>query len=58
MMHALHKFSHSLLGNKFGSYVNHMVLMYLVNKPQVSKKIVKWFFLFLKYDFKVLHKLG
>jgi hypothetical protein len=58
MMHALHKFWHSLLGNKFGSYVDHMMLVYLVNKPQVSKIIVKWFFLFLKYDFKVLYRHG
>jgi hypothetical protein len=58
MVHALHKFWHSLLGNKFISYVNHMVLIYLFNKPQVSKIIVKWFLLFLKYDFKVLYKHG
>jgi hypothetical protein len=31
----LHKFKHYLLGNKFVFYVNHMTLVYLVNKPQV-----------------------
>jgi hypothetical protein len=58
MVHALHKFQHSLLGNKFASYIDHMVLVYFVNKPRVSKRIVKWFLLFLKYDLKVLYKLG
>jgi hypothetical protein len=29
----LHKFRHYLLGNKFVFYVNHMALVYLVNKP-------------------------
>jgi hypothetical protein len=58
MVHALHKFQHSLLGNKFVSYVYHMVLMYFVHKPHVSKRIVKWFLLFLNYDSKVLYKFG
>jgi uncharacterized glyoxalase superfamily protein PhnB len=33
MVFALHKFRHYLLGNKFVLYVDHMALIYLVNKP-------------------------
>jgi hypothetical protein len=33
MVYALHKFRFFLLGNKFVFYVDHMVLVYLVNKP-------------------------
>jgi hypothetical protein len=33
-----------------------MALVYLVNKPQVSSKIVKWLLLFLEYDFKIVYK--
>ncbi len=33
IIYALHKFRHFLLGNKFVSYGDHMVLVYLVNKP-------------------------
>ncbi len=33
MVFALHKFKHYLLGNKFVFYVNHMALVYIVNKP-------------------------
>jgi hypothetical protein len=33
MVYVLHKFSHFLLGNKFVFYVDHMALVYLVNKP-------------------------
>ncbi len=33
MVFALHKFRHYLWGNKFVFYVNHMALVYLVNKP-------------------------
>jgi hypothetical protein len=35
-----------------------MVLVYLVNKPQVSNKLVRWLLLFLKYNLKILHKPG
>jgi len=58
MVYALHKFKHSLLGNWFVFYVDHMVLVYLVNKPQVFSKIVRWLFLFLEYDFKIVYKHG
>jgi hypothetical protein len=55
MVFALHKFKHYLLGNKFIFYVNHMALVYLVNKPQVSGRISKWLLLFLEYDFIVVY---
>jgi hypothetical protein len=56
MFYALHKFKHYLLYNKFTFYVDHMVLIYLVNKPQVFGKLTKWFLLFLEYDFKIVYK--
>ncbi len=60
MVYALHKFKHYLLGNKFVFYVDHMALVYMVNKSQVSSKIVKWLLLFLEYEhnFKIVYKLG
>jgi len=58
MVFSLHKFRHYLLGNKFVFYVDHMALVYLVNKPQVSGRIIKWLLLFLEYDFIVMYKLG
>jgi hypothetical protein len=35
-----------------------MVLVYLVNKPHVSRRITKWLQLFLEYEFTVVYKLG
>jgi hypothetical protein len=58
MVYALHKFKHYLLGNKFTFFVNHMALVYLVNKPQGSSRLARWFLLFLEYDFKIIYKLG
>ncbi len=46
MVYALHKFHHYLLGNKFIFYVDHMDLLYLVQKPQVPRKITRWLLLF------------
>jgi hypothetical protein len=56
MVYALHKFKHFLLGNKFVFYVDHMALVYLINKPQVLRRIVKWLLLFLKYEFTIVYK--
>ncbi len=58
MVFSLHKFRHYLLGNKFVFYVDHMALVYLVNKPQVSGRITIWLLLFFQYDFTVVYKLG
>ncbi len=55
MVYALHKFKHFLLGNIFVFYVDHMALVYLVNKPQVSRRITRWL-LFLKYEFTMAYK--
>jgi hypothetical protein len=56
MVFALHKFRHYLLSSKFVFYANHMALVYLVNKPQVSGRIVRWLLLFLEYDFIIVYK--
>jgi len=43
MVYALHKFRHYLLGNRFTFYVDHMALVYLINKPQVISKLINGF---------------
>jgi hypothetical protein len=58
MVFALHKFKHYLLGNKFVFYVDHMALVYMVNKPQVSSRITRWLLLIWEHDFIVVHKLN
>ncbi len=49
MVFTLHKFTLYLLTNKFVFYVDHMVVVYLMNKTHVSRWILKWL-LFLEYD--------
>ncbi len=57
MVYVLHKFKHYLLGNRFVFYVDHMVFVYLINKPEVFGKIIRWLLLFLEYDFQIVYKL-
>jgi hypothetical protein len=57
MVYALHKFKHFLLRNKFIFYVDHLALVYLVNKPHVLGRITRWL-LFLEYEFTIVYKLG
>jgi hypothetical protein len=35
-----------------------MVLVYLVNKPQVFGRIARWLLLFLEYEFIIIYKPG
>jgi hypothetical protein len=56
MVYVLHKFKHFLLENKFIFYVNHMALVYLVNKSQVFGRITIWMLLFLEYEFTIIYK--
>jgi hypothetical protein len=58
MVYALHKFKHYLLGNRLVSFIDHIAFVYLINKPQISSKITRWFLLFLEYDFKIVYKIG
>ncbi len=56
MVYALHKFKNYLLGNQLVFFIDHMALVYLVNKPQIFNIIVRWLLLFLEYDFKIFYK--
>jgi len=56
MVYVFHKFHHYLLCNKFIFYVDHMGLLYLFQKPQVSRKITRWLLLFLEYDFLIVYE--
>jgi len=58
MVYALYKFRHYILGNMFTFFVDHMALIYLVNKPHVSSRLVRRVLLFMEYDFKIIYKHG
>ena len=56
MIYAVKKFRHYLLANKFIFFTDHQALLYLVNKPCNTGRIVRWFIILL--DFTVVVKKG
>ena len=58
MVYAIMKFRHYLLANKFVFFVDHHALLYLVNKPCSTSRIVRWFVILLEFDFTVTVKPG
>ena len=55
MIYAVKKFWHYLLSNPFiFYYMDHQALLYLVNKPCSTRRIVRWFIILLEFDFTVL----
>ena len=58
MVYAVKKFRHYLLANKFVIFTDHQALLYLVNKPCSTGRIVQWFILLLEFDFTGVVKKG
>ena len=58
MIYAVKNFRHYLLANKFTFFVDHQALLYLVNKPCNTGRIVRWFIILLEFDFTVVEKKG
>ena len=58
MVYAVKKFCHYLLANHFIFFVDHHALLYLVNKPCATGRIVRWFVILLEFEFFVAVKLG
>ena len=58
MIYAVKKFRHYLLANKFVFFVDHQALLYLVNKPCNTERIIRWFIILLEFDFTVVVKKG
>ena len=58
MIYAIKKFRHYLLANRFIFFTDHQALLYLVNKPCNTGRIVRWFIILLEFDFTVVVKKG
>ena len=58
MVYAVKKFWHYLFANKFTFFVDHQALLYLVNKPCSTGRLVRWFLILLEFDFTITVKKG
>jgi len=47
-----------MLENSFTFSVDHQALIYLINKPIVTRWITQWLLLLQEFHFKVIYKLG
>ena len=56
MMFLVKKFRHYLMCNLVVFFVNHMVIKYLVNKAELSGRLVRWVFLLEEFDYTVEYK--
>ena len=53
MIFSVQKFRHYLLGNKFIFHIDHDALKYMINKPQLSGRIVRWVLLLQEFNFTI-----
>ena len=58
MIYAVKKLQHYLLANKFVLFTDYQALLYLVNKPCSTGRIVRWFIILLEFGFTVVVKKG
>lgn len=58
MVFALERFRHYLLATHFKFYVDHEALTFLLNKPDVKGRAMRWLLLFQEFDFEVITKPG
>ena len=58
VVYACRKFRHYLLGYRIVFHTDHNSLKYLVNKPDLSRRIARWILLLQEFDYEVLVKSG
>ena len=54
MIFAVQKFCHYLLSYPFTFYIDHDVLKYLINKPDLSGRFARWVLLLKEFNFIVV----
>ena len=58
MIYSINKLRHYLLGRKFTFHVDHLALVYLVCKQELTGKLARWTFLLQEFEFDILHRPG
>ena len=52
----IRKFRHHLICNPIVLFVNHMMIKYLVNKAELSERLVRWVLSLEDFDYTVDYK--
>ena len=58
MIYSINKFQHYLLGRKFTFHVDHLALLYLVNKQALTGRLAWWMLLLQEFDLQIQHRPG
>ena len=58
VVHSLNKFRHYIIGYQTFGNNNHAVIRYLMNKPYVNARIIRWFLLLQQFDLTIIDKPG
>ena len=57
-MHSLNKFRHYITGYQTFVHIDHAVIRYLMNKPDVNARIIIWLLLLQQFDLTIIDKPG
>jgi len=58
VVHSLNKFRHYITGYQTFVHTDHAVIRYLMNKPDVNARIIKWLLLLQQFDLTIVDKPG
>eukprot|EP00253_Pinus_taeda_P027764 PITA_27764 len=58
VVHALNKFPHYITGYQTFLHIDHATIRYLINKPDVNARIIRWLLLLQQFDLTIVDKLG
>ncbi len=58
IVHSLKKLRHCIIGYQTFVHTNHVVIKYLMNKPNVNAIIIRWFLLLQQFNLTIIDKPG
>ena len=58
MSYNINKFWHYLLGRKVTFHIDHSILLYMVNKQDLTGRLARWMLLLQEFDFHIQHRPG
>ena len=58
VIHAINKFRHYITGYQVFVHTDHSDIRYLMNNPNASARIIRWFLLLQEFDITILDKPG
>ena len=58
MVHALNKFRHYITNYQTFVHTDHAAIRYLMNKPDVNARIIRWLLLLQQFDLTIVDKPG